>query len=118
MIFKTVTYSKLFNLGLYSNERIGIDGELEEGETVQGALAKAKKEVEEFHDTYYPEDMRGTTVKIIEPVNSGNVEDKYVLAIETVTDPDVLKTFSKLATDKYPKFKEAYDKKLQSLEKK
>lgn len=44
-----VEYSKTFNLGNYSNEKIGIVVELKEGETVVDAIAYAKREVEKAH---------------------------------------------------------------------
>lgn len=47
-----VEYSKTFNLGNYSNEKIGIIVELKEGETVADAMAHAKREVEKAHNFY------------------------------------------------------------------
>jgi uncharacterized membrane protein YcgQ (UPF0703/DUF1980 family) len=46
---KTVTYQKVFNLGDYSNEKIGVDLELEEGDNVQDAVNKARDFVENQH---------------------------------------------------------------------
>jgi uncharacterized protein YfaT (DUF1175 family) len=46
---KTVTYQKVFNLGDYSNEKIGVDLEIEEGDSVQDAVNKARDFVENQH---------------------------------------------------------------------
>ena len=45
----TVSYHKVFNLGNYSNEKIGIDMKLSPGENVIDAFAEAKKIVEKSH---------------------------------------------------------------------
>lgn len=47
----SVEYSKTFNLGNYSNEKIGVVIELQHGigETVADAMAHAKREVEKAH---------------------------------------------------------------------
>lgn len=49
---KSVEYSKTFNLGNYSNEKIGLIVELQEGETVADAMAHAKREVEKAHNFF------------------------------------------------------------------
>ncbi|MFA5300885.1 MAG: hypothetical protein WC389_22060 [Lutibacter sp.] len=43
---KKIYYKKLINLGNFSNEEIGIEIEIEKGETAQDALNKAKEFVE------------------------------------------------------------------------
>lgn len=44
-----VNYEKTFNLGNYQNEVIGIEIEIEKGETAQQAIEMAKKFVEHMH---------------------------------------------------------------------
>jgi len=44
-----VSYHKTFNLGNYSNEKIGIDIKLTPGEDPLDAFAEAKKQVERSH---------------------------------------------------------------------
>lgn len=44
-----VNYEKTFNLGNYQNEVIGIEIEIEQGETAQQAIEMAKKFVEYMH---------------------------------------------------------------------
>ncbi len=46
---KSVHYSKVFNLGDYQNEKIGVDIEIEEGDQVQNVIDKAKDFVENQH---------------------------------------------------------------------
>jgi len=46
---KSISYHKVFNLGDYSNEKIGVDLEIEEGDNVQDAVNKARDFVENQH---------------------------------------------------------------------
>jgi hypothetical protein len=47
-----VSYHKTFNLGNYSNEKIGLDIILEPGENPLDAFAEAKKQVEKSHQFF------------------------------------------------------------------
>lgn len=49
MTIEKVSYHKVFNLGNYSNEKIGVDIVLAPGESVLDAFAEAKKHVEKSH---------------------------------------------------------------------
>lgn len=49
MKFTKVTYSKLYPLQQFSNEKIGVELEIQEGESPLAALEEAKKLVEEFY---------------------------------------------------------------------
>lgn len=49
MKIQTVEYTKTFNLGNYSNERIGIVVALEDGDNPINAFAEAKRQVEKSH---------------------------------------------------------------------
>ncbi|MEI8087528.1 MAG: hypothetical protein WCG93_15065 [Paludibacter sp.] len=49
-----IIYKRLFNLGNYQNEEIGIELEIEEGETAAQVLAKAKQ----FVNGLNPNDAR------------------------------------------------------------
>jgi hypothetical protein len=42
---KTVNYDRLFNLGNYEHEKIGVGIELNEGESVQDAVEMARNHV-------------------------------------------------------------------------
>jgi len=49
MTIKNVTYHKVFSLGNYENEKIGIEIEVGEGENPVDVLFEAKKYVEKSH---------------------------------------------------------------------
>jgi predicted membrane chloride channel (bestrophin family) len=46
---KTVSYSKVFSLGNYENEKIGVEIEVEPGDDVQKAIQEARQFVEFNH---------------------------------------------------------------------
>jgi len=46
---KTVSYSKVFSLGNYENEKIGVEIEIQEGDDVQKAIQDARQFVEFNH---------------------------------------------------------------------
>ena len=50
MHIKTVNYTKTFNLGNYSSEKIGVEFSLNEGESANKALDHARELVEEYHN--------------------------------------------------------------------
>lgn len=52
MQIEKISYHKTFNLGNYSNEKIGIDIVLVEGENPLDAFAEAKKQVEKSHNFF------------------------------------------------------------------
>jgi len=49
MTVKTITYHKVFSLGNYENEKIGVEIELQPGDDVQKALNDARAFVEYNH---------------------------------------------------------------------
>lgn len=49
MKVKTITYSKVFSLGNYENEKIGTEIEIEEGDDIQKTIQKAREFVEYNH---------------------------------------------------------------------
>lgn len=54
MKIKTVSYSKLFTLGMYMNERIGFEAEIDDTEDELAALDKLKSLAETFHKQSNP----------------------------------------------------------------
>lgn len=52
MQIEKVSYHKTFNLGNYSNEKIGVDIVLAPGENPLDAFAEAKKQVEKSHQFF------------------------------------------------------------------
>ena len=49
MKVNTVSYSKVFSLGNFENEKIGVEIELQEGDDVQAVMQQAKQYVEFNH---------------------------------------------------------------------
>ena len=49
MQVKSVSYSKVFSLGNYENEKLGVEFEIAEGDDVQKAMQKAREFVEFNH---------------------------------------------------------------------
>lgn len=94
MKVKTVSYSKVFSLGNYENEKLGVEFEIADGDDVQQAMQKAREFVEFNHKLNgivkeqdqcehvinNPDDFTGTQVKrarerlnqINEVLNKGN----------------------------------------------
>lgn len=54
MKIKTINYQKLFPLGAFMNERIGVEVQLDEGEDPTQVLISAKKMVEMWHKATNP----------------------------------------------------------------
>lgn len=52
MHITTINYTKTFNLGNYSSEKIGVEIALNEGEDAMEAMEAAKNLVHEFHQKY------------------------------------------------------------------
>lgn len=73
----SIHYSKVFSLGNFQNEKIGVDVEVQEGDNIQSAIQQARDFVEfnhklnginaELHQCEYvlnnPDDFTGTRVK-------------------------------------------------------
>lgn len=74
---KSITYSKVFSLGNYENEKIGVEIEIQDGDDVQKAIQDARQFVEFNHKLNgfnselsqcehvisNPDDFTGTQVK-------------------------------------------------------
>ena len=66
MIPKEVYYERCINLGNYENEKIGIRIELDEGDTVKGAVDAARKRVDSFTATPQLQEERKTYQRIVD----------------------------------------------------
>jgi len=64
MKFTKVTYSRLFPLQQFSNERIEVEIQVEEGESEVAALELAKKTVMQFHEQSVKEEEEKQVVDI------------------------------------------------------
>lgn len=97
MKITTVSYHKVFNLGNYSNEKIGIDITLGDGDNPLDAFAEAKKQVEKSHQFFQdlPKYETAKKVKQNPDDNTGRdvkVADEIITAFEN-NYPDYINTF-------------------------
>ena len=97
MKITTVSYHKVFNLGNYSNEKIGIDITLADGDSQLDAFAEAKKQVEKSHQFFQDLPKYEQANKVISNTLDYTGRDVSV-AYEIITAfeanyPDYIKTF-------------------------
>ena len=69
----SINYAKLFPLGAFINEKIGVECQLDDGEDVMNVLTEAKKIVTTFHyesnkELYEMKGMKVTDIQEGEPV--------------------------------------------------
>jgi hypothetical protein len=98
MQIEKVNYQKVFNLGSYMSERIGVELVLNKGDNAKLALKEAKKLVEEFH-----KENQNTNVKkeeeTFEPVSvlqRVKVAPKETIAEKTKALIDICKNIDEL----------------------
>lgn len=84
---KNIHYSKVFNLGDYQNEKLGVDLELEEGDNVQESINKARDFVENQHQL-------------------NKQKDRYIEACRIITDVD---NYTGTQIRKAQEIKDAYE---------
>lgn len=136
MIYKEVTFQKVYNLGNYSSERIEILGILEPGETVGEGLDKARAEADAnhkknnvglyLHQTGYPSYGQETPdIPIILKKEEqktewhGWVEQKeypidYIKSINSCTSVKVLESYKFIVKGKL-ELQKAYDDRMVTL---
>lgn len=138
MKITTVNYQKVFPLGQYINERIGVEIQVDPDESEVEALRQAKRIVEQFHKDNNPQLYTETPSnslhwdvlsiqQITKTENSDYLDIKTppkpkphstIEAINTCTNLKTLQEFDlivKNMSNKYPEIKEAYDNKLKEL---
>ena len=129
MRIEKVSYQKVFPLGMYINEKIGVELVLNEGDDAMEALSEARKVTHEFFDKNNPEPFI-SGVKIIEEAPQQNIgikldkktqkeqqEDNFIKLINECTEiekPLGVKAYE-LISNNNPKLKTAYDNKLKKL---
>jgi hypothetical protein len=117
-----VSYQKLFPLGVYINERIGVELSLEAGEDAKEALKTARKLVHEYHmeanKELYEKELSKVEEhpKVIHTDPKLNQEQSIIRDISTVNSLTVLESYRLIAKNN-PEIQKAYDNKLQSLKK-
>lgn len=125
MKFTKVSYSKVFPLGAYTNERIGAEIELGEGEDPKQGLADMKAMVEEFHKQANPwmySEQHFETEQIVDSSGLQNIpppqkEKSLEELIRESTTQKMLNSYRLLVYAKStPKeTKELYEEKLREL---
>lgn len=123
MHITTVNYTKTFNLGNYSSEKIGVEIAINEGESAMEAMDTAKQLVNEFHqkyqlqvnleyahlinnpNTFTTEPLPTIQTSIVQPeVREQTLEEQ----IRSCTEESVLKAYQ-LLVKKDPILQKAYD---------
>jgi hypothetical protein len=120
-----VSYTRTFNLGNYNSEKIGVEIEIDTGESPSEALSKAKEIVDKFHEDNKPQqeptdEYRGTTERTLEPAPVLNRIQQMAKDIGTSKDLTTLKTYEFLISrhkneDEKKILQSAYDERLKQL---
>lgn len=120
-----VTYTKTYNLGNYSSEKIGVEITLNEGEDAKESLATAKALVEEYHRQSLAEypmpHIEEIEIPIISKATKELLKDDLQIREPTLEEQimsceeiKVLESY-KFIAKKDPQLQLAYDKKMYIL---
>ena len=111
-----INYQKVFPLGMYINERIGVEIQLDKGDNPEEALLKAKEMVEAFHkENNKGLYMEGTPEIPIEKPKPEEIRiGLFAEDINSCKDMETLKGYRLLVKGK-PELQQAYDNKLKEL---
>lgn len=116
--YKTVSYLKTFPLQSFSNEKIGVEIELDETDDRKEVLKEAKKFVHDFHfetnKEFYQNLSYSDEPSEVINIENKSVEDRIIEGIESCTELKVLQSYE-LLSKKYPKILSIYNKKLKEL---
>jgi hypothetical protein len=126
MTIKTIFYHKVFPLGQYTNERIGVEVVVNEGEDPRQLFEEAKAFVEGCHvppQVEMPPAIHAAMMKIWNDTPPPEVQiekplttaDKIKSQILECTDATVLKSFELLAKNNQ-ELKAIYDNRLKELQ--
>jgi poly(A) polymerase Pap1 len=120
MHIQTINYTRTFNLGNYSSEKIGVEFALNEGESATKALDYARELVEEYHkqnviklkdlNEFYQEGP----IEIIPTQSKKTLAEKTAEFINLCKTRDELKAWELMAKNN-PDLMEIYNAKLKSL---
>jgi len=120
MHIQTINYTRTFNLGNYSSEKIGVEFALNEGESATKALDYARELVEEYHkqnviklkdlNEFYQE----IPDEIIPTQSKKTLAEKTAEFINACKTKDELRAWELMAKNN-PDLMEIYNAKLKSL---
>jgi len=125
MTLTNISYQRVYPLGSYSTERIGLEATLDEGENPQTALEHLKTMVEELHQetlkSLPTDDFRGTHVRdVVEENPSIKAIREEMLACTKISETNAKGVEIGLmayagAASKYPELNETYLSMLEKL---
>jgi hypothetical protein len=120
MHIQTINYTRTFNLGNYSSEKIGVEFALNEGESATKALDYARELVEEYHkqnviklkdlNQFYQE----IPDEIIPTQSKKSLAEKTIEFINACKTKDELRAWELMAKNN-PEVLEVYNAKHKSL---
>lgn len=124
MHIQTINYTRTFNLGNYSSEKIGVEFALNPGESADKALDNARQLVEEYHKKslkqieeagYYFEQDEPITEKVIPTQSKKTLTERTKEFIDSCNTVEELKAWE-LMSKNNPELQEHYNNKLNNLE--
>ena len=123
MHIQTINYTRTFNLGNYSSEKIGVEFALNPGESADKALDNARQLVEEYHKKslkqieeagLYFEQDEPITEKIIPTQSKKTLTERTKEFIDSCNTVEELKAWE-LMSKNNPELQEHYNNKLNHL---
>jgi|TARA_R110000868_G_scaffold368103_1_gene631063 hypothetical protein len=120
MHIQTVSYTRTFNLGNYSSEKIGVEFSLNQGESANKALDVARELVEEYHKQnveklkvvgYFPDEVYE---EVIPTQSKKTLAEKTKEFIDSCKTKEELKAWE-LMSKSNPELLEHYNNKLNTL---
>ena len=123
MHIQTINYTRTFNLGNYSSEKIGVEFALNPGESADKALDNARQLVEEYHKKslkqieeagLYFEQDEPIIEKIIPTQSKKTLTERTKEFIDSCNTFEELKAWE-LMSKNNPELQEHYDNKLNNL---
>ena len=123
MHIQTINYTRTFNLGNYSSEKIGVEFALNPGESADKALDNARQLVEEYHKKslkqieeagYYFEQDEPITEKVIPTQYKKTLTERTKEFIDSCNTVEELKAWE-LMSKNNPELQEHYNNKLNNL---
>jgi uncharacterized protein YbaP (TraB family) len=123
MHIQTINYTRTFNLGNYSSEKIGVEFALNPGESADKALDNARQLVEEYHKKslkqieeagLYFEQDEPIIEKIIPTQSKKTLTERTKEFIDSCNTVEELKAWE-LMSKNNPELQEHYNNKLNNL---
>lgn len=121
MHIQTINYTRTFNLGNYSSEKIGVEFAINKGESANEALDHARNLVEEYHEKnvarlkdlgyFYDEQIPD---EVIPTQSKKTLAEKTIEFIKSCNSKSELKAWELMAKAN-PEILEVYNEKFKSL---